>query len=124
MQLVGWCMSKYRTSFTKGEIQVLDFILTALMRHGTPTMALRHKEFASVAGKVLKMKQSVKEDAEKEAYEATLCANCGGEKERDHDKLSQDWDTDPIHGIAWKCRNGESTLYKKKGTQEEAQAQA
>lgn len=43
-------------SFSEGEIQVLDFILTTLLRGGTPTMAVRSKDFASVCRKVQAMK--------------------------------------------------------------------
>lgn len=48
-------------SFSEGEIQVLDFIMQTLLRGGTPSMATRHKEFASVCRKVLAMKQKVHE---------------------------------------------------------------
>jgi len=43
-------------SFSEGEIQVLEFILQTLLRGGTPTMAARHKEFASLYRKVISMK--------------------------------------------------------------------
>lgn len=43
-------------SFSEGEIQVLDFILTTLLRGGTPTMAVRSKDFASLCRKVQSMK--------------------------------------------------------------------
>ena len=43
-------------SFSEGEIQVLDFILTTLLRGGTPSMAVRSKDFASVCRKVQAMK--------------------------------------------------------------------
>lgn len=43
-------------SFSEGEIQVLDFILTTLLRGGTPAMAVRSKDFASVCRKVQAMK--------------------------------------------------------------------
>lgn len=56
-------------SFSEGEIQVLDFIMQTLLRGGTPSMATRHKEFASVCRKVLAMKQKVheKESQERQA---------------------------------------------------------
>lgn len=53
-------------SFSEGEIQVLDFIMQTLLRGGTPSMATRHKEFASVCRKVLAMKQKVHENEAKE----------------------------------------------------------
>lgn len=43
-------------SFSEGEIQVLDFILSTLLRGGTPTMAVRSKDFASLCRKVQSMK--------------------------------------------------------------------
>ena len=46
-------------SFSEGEIQVLEFILSTLLRGGTPTMATRHKDFASLYRKVLTMKKRV-----------------------------------------------------------------
>lgn len=48
-------------SFSEGEIQVLEFILQTLLRGGTPTMATRHKEFASLYRKVMTMKRRVGE---------------------------------------------------------------
>jgi hypothetical protein len=48
-------------SFSEGEIQVLDFIVQTLLRGGTPTMATRHKEFASLCRKVKSMKGRVHE---------------------------------------------------------------
>jgi hypothetical protein len=46
-------------SFSEGEIQVLEFIVQTLLRGGTPTMATRHKEFASLCRKVMSMKTRV-----------------------------------------------------------------
>jgi hypothetical protein len=46
-------------SFSEGEIQVLEFIVQTLLRGGTPTMATRHKEFASLCRKVMAMKAKV-----------------------------------------------------------------
>lgn len=48
-------------SFSEGEIQVLEFILQTLLRGGTPTMAARNKDFASVYRKVMTMKKRVEE---------------------------------------------------------------
>ena len=54
-------------SFSEGEIQVLDFILTTLLRGGSPQMATRNKDFASLCRKVVAMKtraqQKEREDA-------------------------------------------------------------
>ena len=51
-------------SFSEGEIQVMDFILTTLLRGGSPNMVTRHKEFASLCRKVQSMKSRVA-DADK-----------------------------------------------------------
>ena len=48
-------------SFSEGEIQVLVFILQTLLRGGTPSMATRNKDFASVYRKVMTMKKRVEE---------------------------------------------------------------
>ena len=55
-------------SFSEGEIQVLEFIVQTLLRGGTPTMATRHKEFASLCRKVMAMKSKVN-DKRKAALE-------------------------------------------------------
>ena len=46
-------------SFSEGEIQVLDFILSTLLRGGSPQMATRNKDFASLCRKVVSMKTRV-----------------------------------------------------------------
>ena len=46
-------------SFSEGEIQVLEFILQTLLRGGSPTLATRNKEFASLYRKVMTMKKRV-----------------------------------------------------------------
>lgn len=57
-------------SFSEGEIQVLEFIVNTLLRGGSPNMATRHKEFASLCRKVMAMKQRVAEaEAKKDAPE-------------------------------------------------------
>lgn len=43
-------------SFSEGEIQVMDFILSTLLRGGTPAMAVRSKDFSSLCRKVQAMK--------------------------------------------------------------------
>lgn len=48
-------------SFSEGEIQVLDFILSTLLRGGAPHMAVRSKDFASLCRKVHAMKSRVSE---------------------------------------------------------------
>lgn len=55
-------------SFSEGEIQVLEFVLQTLLRGGTPTMAVRHKDFASLYRKVMTMKKRVhdKKDSDRQ----------------------------------------------------------
>lgn len=53
-------------SFSEGEIQVLEFILQTLLRGGTPSMATRNKEFASLYRKVVTMKKRVAAKKEKQ----------------------------------------------------------
>jgi hypothetical protein len=48
-------------SFSETEIQMMDFILTTLLRGGTPHMAVRSKDFAAVCRKVQAMKVRVQE---------------------------------------------------------------
>lgn len=55
-------------SFSEGEVQILEFILSTLLRGGTPTMATRHKDFASLYRKVLTMKKRIA-DKEREPPE-------------------------------------------------------
>jgi hypothetical protein len=44
-------------SFSEGEIAILDFILTTLLRGGSAQMATRNKDFAPLCRKVVAMKQ-------------------------------------------------------------------
>lgn len=53
-------------SFSEGEIQVLEFILQTLLRGGTPNMAVRNRDFASLYRKVMTMKKRVHEQKEKD----------------------------------------------------------
>lgn len=48
-------------SFSEGEIQVMEFILQTILRGGSPAMAARNKDFASLYRKVLSMKKRVQE---------------------------------------------------------------
>jgi len=48
-------------SFSEGEIQVMDFIVQTLLRGGSPTMAVRNKDFASLCRKIIAMKTRVNE---------------------------------------------------------------
>ncbi|MEO0321971.1 MAG: hypothetical protein AAF447_03370 [Myxococcota bacterium] len=51
-------------SFSEGEVAILDFILQTLLRGGSPQMATRNKEFASLYRKVVTMKTRVAEKKE------------------------------------------------------------
>jgi len=62
-------------SFSEGEIQVLEFILQTLLRGGTPSMATRHKDFASVYRKILTMKKRI---ADKEKQRAATTKSSVG----------------------------------------------
>lgn len=56
-------------SFSEGEIQVMEFIVQTLLRGGTPTMATRHKEFASLCRKIMAMKSKVLEQKQRPTTE-------------------------------------------------------
>ena len=56
-------------SFSEGEIQVMEFIVQTLLRGGTPTMATRHKEFASLCRKIMAMKSKVHEQKQRPVRE-------------------------------------------------------
>lgn len=62
-------------SFSEGEVQVLDFMLTTLLRGGTPSMATRHKDFASLYRKVLTMKKRL--EAQEHKREGTTESSVG-----------------------------------------------
>jgi hypothetical protein len=48
-------------SFSEGEIAVMDFILTTLLRGGSAQMATRNKDFSSLCRKVIAMKQKAEQ---------------------------------------------------------------
>ena len=48
-------------SFSEGEIQVMDFIVQTLLRGGSPSMAVRNRDFASLCRKIQTMKSRVNE---------------------------------------------------------------
>ena len=62
-------------SFSEGEIQVMDFILSTLLRGGSPAMATRSKDFASLCRKVVSMKTRVEEKKREDLLKAR-----GGER--------------------------------------------
>ena len=57
-------------SFSEGEIQVLDFILSTLLRGGSPQMATRNKDFASLCRKVISMKVRVADKQREDALKS------------------------------------------------------
>jgi hypothetical protein len=59
-------------SFSEGEVQILEFILQTLLRGGSPTMAARHKDFASLYRKVLSMKARVEKEKTKKSSVGTI----------------------------------------------------
>ena len=59
-------------SFSEGEIQVLEFILQTLLRGGTPSMATRNKDFASLYRKVVTMKKRVAVKKERGVDESSV----------------------------------------------------
>jgi hypothetical protein len=54
-------LMRISNSFSEGEIQVMDFIVQTLLRGGSPTMAVRNKDFSSLCRKIQTMKSRVKE---------------------------------------------------------------
>jgi hypothetical protein len=62
-------------SFSEGEVQVLEFILQTLLRGGSPNMAARHKDFASLYRKVLSMKARIEKDRMKQSSVGTIGAH-------------------------------------------------
>lgn len=70
-------------SFSEGEIQVLEFILQTLLRGGTPTMATRNKDFASVYRKVMTMKRRVEEKKSKDKVSSSVGTLAAASEEDD-----------------------------------------
>ena len=78
-------------SFSEGEIQVLEFIVQTLLRGGTPTMATRHKEFASLCRKVMAMKNKVHEKQGKErSKDSSDCADADASVSVDESDTDRD----------------------------------
>lgn len=48
-------------SFSESEVQILEFVLQTLLRGGSPSMAVRNKDFASLLRKVMAMKDKIVE---------------------------------------------------------------
>lgn len=77
-------------SFSEGEVQVLEFILQTLLRGGTPTMAVRHRDFASLYRKVMTMKKRmVDRPAPERSSVGTIAAEGVGDVEVDADDSAE-----------------------------------
>ena len=79
-------------SFSEGEVQVLEFILQTLLRGGTPTMAVRNKDFASLYRKVMTMKKRMhdKPAPEKSSVGTIAAASIDLDLDEDEIDLSRD----------------------------------
>ncbi|MEM6955612.1 MAG: hypothetical protein AAF645_07980 [Myxococcota bacterium] len=75
-------------SFSEGEVQVLEFILQTLLRGGTPSMATRNKDFASLYRKVITMKTRM-EKKKKEKAVSSVGTVDGAILDDDDDDMSQ-----------------------------------
>ena len=75
-------------SFSEGEIQIMEFILQTLLRGGTPTMAARHKDFASLYRKVMSMKTRLEDKKAKASSVGTI-----GAESDDRDDIEEDDDS-------------------------------
>jgi hypothetical protein len=84
-------------SFSEGEIQVLEFIVQTLLRGGTPTMATRHKEFASLCRKVMAMKNKVQEKQSKDRAKEPGEGTATPETEV---AVDEETDVEPPQGLA------------------------
>ncbi len=58
-------------SFSDGEVKVMDFILTTMLRGGDPRGAVRSKDFASLCRKVQQMKDKAAKKAKEQGREIT-----------------------------------------------------
>ncbi|MFW5877424.1 MAG: hypothetical protein ACOCXM_11865 [Myxococcota bacterium] len=76
-------------SFSEGEVQILEFILSTLLRGGTPTMATRHKDFASLYRKVLTMKKRMhgKDEPAREAPEKSSVGTVAAPDAEPHENV-------------------------------------
>lgn len=72
-------------SFSEGEVQVLEFILQTLLRGGTPTMAVRNKDFASLYRKVMTMKKRMVDRPAPERSSVGTIAAASAEDEPEQD---------------------------------------
>ncbi len=88
-------------SFSEGEIQVIDFILSTLLRGGTPNMAIRSKDFGSLCRKVQAMKIRVQEikDGKVPARRAPAQSSVGVIDAPDGTAADSDADTDGLEEV-------------------------
>lgn len=87
-------------SFSEGEIQVLEFILQTLLRGGTPHLATRNKDFASIYRKVMLMKKKVAEKKEEERLREHSSVGTIGAADHVDGEVEPDAAGDDIHQAA------------------------
>lgn len=54
-------MKRVANSFNQNEVEILDFILTSLLRKSDPSMVTRKPEYATLVRKVGQMKRKIME---------------------------------------------------------------
>lgn len=76
-------------SFSEGEVQVLEFILQTLLRGGTPSMATRNKDFASLYRKVITMKTRVEKKKKKDRLVSSVGTIDGVDDDEDESSIDE-----------------------------------
>ncbi len=76
-------------SFSEGEVQVLEFILQTLLRGGTPSMAIRNNDFASLYRKVITMKTRMEKKKKEQAVSSVGTVAGAVTEDDDDDNISQ-----------------------------------
>ncbi len=76
-------------SFSEGEIQVLEFMLQTLLRGGSPVMATRHTDFASLYRKVMSMKTRLEKQKPGAVSSVGTIASPLEELNDGHDEVAQ-----------------------------------
>lgn len=85
-------------SFSEGEVQVLEFMLATLLRGGSPTMAARHKDFASLYRKVISMKQRIEKQKAKKQESSVGTIGSPDEEAHDDEAIHHDGDDQAATG--------------------------
>lgn len=76
-------------SFSEGEVAVLEFILQTLLRGGTPNLATRNADFASVYRKVITMKTRLEKKKKVTEAQKRQASSVGTVAAPSDDKLSE-----------------------------------